>query len=158
MTFQADTHNLPSAVNKAKAYKKITQADTTDIFLPYMAKEPSGVLAFTFGAAASLSNKLFVPANSTISGLDTDTAWTAADLYLTICDTLGGTYWDVYNISGSAYTVLTAIMAAGKRRFIIPINDLASLSGYFLQLRSGPSGAAVAQVAARALTFTTKPL
>lgn len=116
------------------------------------------IQAVTFALNASLSNKFFVPAGSTIVSLDSDAAWTAADLYFTICDTQAGSYWDVYNSDGTAYTILSALMVAGKRRYLLPPADLASLGGYWVQLRSGPSGAAVNQLAARSLTVVTKPV
>jgi hypothetical protein len=79
-------------------------------------------------------------------------AWTAANLTFQAAEASGGTFRDVHDDTGTEVTVTAAAARA------IPIGTVTKrLNGLqFLKVRSGTSGSAVTQSAARTLTLMLK--
>jgi hypothetical protein len=71
--------------------------------------------------------------------------WTAASLTFQSCDTVDGTYQNYYAADGTEVTV----QAADDRDIGIAAQDFAGVT--YLKVRSGTSGAAVNQGAARTI-------
>lgn len=78
--------------------------------------------------------------------------WTTANLTFSGSESLAGTYTDMYDSSGTEYTVT----AAQSRRIVVPPADL--LGNCFLKVRSGTSGTPVNQAADRVLTLLVRGL
>lgn len=78
--------------------------------------------------------------------------WTAADLTFQGCEASGGTYGNVYDDAGGEYTV-----PATDDDWII-LNPAAFCSFPFLKIRSGTSGSAQNQAAARTLTVMLRQI
>lgn len=95
--------------------------------------------AATIAAGASLSGAVDLDGCHPV-GLVMPAAWTAASITFQV-SLDGVTYNNLYDSSGSEYTITTA----ASRRIILPPSDFAGVN--YLKLRSGTSGAPVNQVA-----------
>jgi hypothetical protein len=100
---------------------------------------------FSIANGQSLSNAIDLKENG-LCGLYMPAAWDAADLTLVGATSLSGTYQNVNDKDGTEML----IKAAASRFILLNPADFAGLR--FLKLRSGTSGAAVAQTAARTIS------
>lgn len=105
----------------------------------------------TIANGASLSGELDLT-EFTITGIIMPAAWTAADLTLAASDAAGGTFVPVYDAAGTELTI-----QADTSRFIALSPD-ATRALRFAKLRSGTSGSAVNQGAARELVVIVEAL
>jgi hypothetical protein len=83
---------------------------------------------------------------ATMSSIVMSTAWTAATLTFTSALTADSTFFDVYGSTGDEITYTTT---ANR---VITFDPAFWIGTRFLKIRSGATGAAVAQAAARTLT------
>ena len=103
----------------------------------------------TIANGASLSDAIDC-AVARLGRITLPAAWTAAALTFQVSP--DGTNWfNLYDAAGTEYTA----QAAASRAVIIPVADF--LSVRYLKVRSGTSGAPVAQGAERALTLSLVP-
>ena len=84
-------------------------------------------------------------------GLIMPAAWTAANLTVALSID-NSTYNNLYDSNGNEYL----ITAAASRRIIVPASDLPAVK--WLKIRSGTSGAAVAQGGARVITLLARQI
>ncbi len=107
----------------------------------------------TIANAASLSGAVEIGGpdrGQTLVGLQMPAAWTAAAITFQACDTIGGTYQDVKTAAGTEVTVTAA---AGDWIALDPA--IYGSLGY-VKVRSGATGAPVAQGAARTIALITR--
>ena len=105
----------------------------------------------TIAASASLSGAIRLPAGHYLAAIVMPAAWTAADLTFQ-ASPAGTTYNNLYDDNGNEVTVT----AAASRFILLPPAEWYAMP--FLKIRSGTSGAAVNQAAARTLTLVTRPV
>ncbi len=75
-------------------------------------------------------------------------AWTTANLTFQVSPISGGSFTDLYDSTGTEYTVT----ASTSRTIIIPFADFIGLK--FIKIRSGTTGTPVVQAADRILTIS----
>ncbi len=85
-------------------------------------------------------------------GLIMPTAWTTANLTFQVSNVSGGTFQNLYDDGGNEVTVA----AAASRNIAIDISALKIAPWRYLKIRSGTSGTAVNQGAARTITLVGK--
>jgi hypothetical protein len=102
----------------------------------------------TIAAAGTLSGAVQLNGTSLLQVL-MPAGWDAAALSFQTCETEDGTFADLYDSFG---TEVTLAVAAG-RSVLVPDDMLRGVN--FVKLRSGTSGATVAQTADRAITLLT---
>lgn len=106
----------------------------------------TGASSATIANGASLSGAVDLT-NFVFAGLMMPAAWTAASI--TFQGSIDGTtYGDLYNTSGTEYTIASA-NAVASRFIAIDPRDFAGVR--YVKVRSGSSAAAVNQGAARTL-------
>lgn len=115
---------------------------------PFAVRAENTTLTATIANAASLSGAIDLAGFSQV-GLVMPAAWTAANLTFQGCDTLGGTYQDIYDSAGNELTVIAA-----ASRCIADIPELAPFR--FIKIRSGTSGTPVSQGASRDIIVVAK--
>lgn len=109
-----------------------------------------GINAPTFTIASGQSLSAAVRLNGTSAQmLLMPSGWDAADISFAVCETEAGTYADLYDAFGNEI----AITVAAGRAVLLPPGLVRA--GTWLKLRSGTSGAPVAQTADRLLTLLT---
>lgn len=111
--------------------------------------------AFTIEANASLSDAVDIGCTAhgqRIVAIAMPSAWTPADLTLQASHDDGTTYNDVYDDDDAE-----VVIQAGASRYIVLDRDMASrlTNLRFIKLRSGTSGSAVIQAAARTIEVVT---
>jgi hypothetical protein len=117
-----------------------------------MRSYPSPVTAtIAAGDATGLSNAIDIGAAKYL-GMIMPAAWTAAVLTFQSCDTLAGTYQNVYDASGE---VSMAVSVSVNRTLNVAMWSLAPWR--FLKLRSGTSATPVTQSSSRVITIVMKP-
>ncbi len=113
-----------------------------DVFYP--------TFTFTIGNGASLSDAQDL-GGVAVARIVMPDAWTAA--VLTVQSSADGvTFSNLYDRYGGEYT----IQAAASRAILIPLAELCAMR--YLKLRSGTSGSAVNQAAARTITVIGRPV
>lgn len=101
----------------------------------------------------SLTSEIDLGAGRVLCALDMPADWDAANLTFQASYNTGGTFDNVYDQFGTEKTVIAA-----EDRFI-PLDDPAFWMGVrYLKVRSGTSGTAVNQTAARTIQLITKPV
>jgi hypothetical protein len=110
------------------------------------------VTTATIGNNASLSAAVDIGPMRSI-GIIMPAAWTAADLTFQVCDTLGGTYVNLYDASGTEVDIAVTTskaytLSAAMTRLIAPWR--------YLKVRSGTAGVPVAQGGARSIVIVGK--
>lgn len=116
-----------------------------------LVKSPASYSATaTILSGASLSGTITL-GSARLVGIIIPAAWTTASISLQGGMTSGGTYYDIYDNFGTAYT----IVVGGTSRLVqVPIGDI----GYpYIKLQSGVPGALVVQGADRTLTAILQP-
>ena len=117
-------------------------------------KEATIALDGTITAAIQLNNTTDktggnIPMGYRVAGIQMPASWTAADL--TFQASLDGTtYQDIYDKDGTEYTVT----ADAGIYIILPIADFAGIP--YMKVRSGTSGTAVQQEAARTIQLALR--
>lgn len=91
-----------------------------------------------------------VQVSGKLVGIIMPAAWTAAGLTFSASATLGGTYYDIYDI-GVERTIATAVVAAGAHLEPTSLNNWLAVN--FIKLRSGPGASPVNQGASRTFTL-----
>jgi hypothetical protein len=112
---------------------------------------PSPVTA-TIASSGSLSAAIDIGTMRSI-GIIMPATWTTADLTFSVCDTLGGTYSNLYDAAGTEVDIPVAqakayTLSAAMTRLIAPWR--------YIKVRSGTSGAAVNQGGQRIITIVGK--
>lgn len=103
--------------------------------------------------ASGLSAEIDLGANFLLCAIDMPDDWTAANLTFQVSSEPGGTFDNLYDQYGTEKTV---VVAADR---YISFDDPAFWLGVrYLKVRSGTSGVAVQQTAARTLYLVTKPV
>lgn len=86
-------------------------------------------------------------------GIQFPSAWTAADCSLQIAAAPGGAYGEVFYDTGDGTGTVMAVDASASKATMIP--SAVAPCNCMLKVRSGPSGAAVNQLADRDLVLYT---
>ncbi len=105
----------------------------------------------TIAASASLSGAVRLPPGHVLVGIVMPEDWTAADLTFQFSAD-GATYQNAYIAAGTELTV------SGTAAANIPVDPLYFRCAPFLKVRSGTSGTAVNQEAARTIGLVSRPL
>jgi hypothetical protein len=110
------------------------------------------VTTATIANNASLSAAVDIGLMRSI-GIIMPATWTTADLTFSVCDTLGGTYSNLYDAAGTEVDIPVAqakayTLSAAMTRLIAPWR--------YIKVRSGTSGAAVNQGGQRIITIVGK--
>lgn len=100
---------------------------------------------------ASLSGAVVLPPAEYLAGIVMPAAWTAANLTFQVSED-GVTYNDLYDQDGTEINVT----AAASRHIIL--NPETFWGIHYLKVRSGTTGTAVNQGAARTVVLVTRPL
>lgn len=130
---------------------------------------PAGVVAAVPAAVAPTETSLTIATNESLSGdsgdlrglavvgLWTPAAWTAAAITFTVSRDDGSTFGDLFDyLLGEVAIPSGNIPTGAERRFGLDPRQFLGVRR--LKLRSGVSGAAVNQAAARTLYLITRPL
>ncbi len=104
----------------------------------------------TIANGASLSGSVCL-GDAMLCAILMPAAWTAADLTFQVSDDYGTTWGELLDATGSAITVSSPTAA---KRLELDSSDFKS--AVFIKVRSGTSGSAVAQGAARTLTLISR--
>lgn len=109
--------------------------------------------AVTIDASASLSSSVGV-GSRIVTGIHMPASWTAADLTFQGAEKgLDGTFQNIYDSDGNELTV----SAAASRAISLTPAEMDALSAFAaIKVRSGTSGAATAQAAARTIQVVMK--
>jgi hypothetical protein len=103
----------------------------------------------TIAQSASLSDQVNVEGTPVV-GIHMPAAWTTAGLTFQASPTIAGTFMNVYDSSGNELQV----SAAASRSVGLVTSASDALSAFpHVKVRSGTSGSAVTQAAARTITF-----
>lgn len=113
------------------------------------------IVTATIANGQSLSGVIDVSEGYQITGIKMPDAWTTAALTFVACERADGTFADVYDVDGVEVAITATNAQAGRWFVIQPLVDYMDFR--FFKLRSGVSGAAVAQGAARTFIITYEP-
>lgn len=105
----------------------------------------------TIAASGTLSTALDMGTEAALVRIGMPTQWTAAAITLSVSPD-DVTYRNLYDRNGNEYT----IQAAASRSIILPPAD--TVGARFVKVRSGTSGATVAQTAAVTLQLVARPV
>ncbi len=112
----------------------------------------SDTTTVTIANGASLSGVAAIPPGFRLAGIVMPSAWTSAVVTFAVSASgAAGTYVPLYE-GGYEYTLTEA--AASRA---INVDALAMYPWRYIQIRSGTSGAAVAQAGARVITLVLRP-
>ena len=129
-------------------------ADGTPVPVTATAGNSISTVAATIVTTGSLSGAVDLGASMMLCGYRMPAAWTTAGITLQDCDTIDGTFQDVYDEYGTE-VALSALQ--GKSHKIRDVAMCMSL-GRYLKVRSGTAASAVNQAAARTIQLITKPV
>jgi hypothetical protein len=115
------------------------------------AASPVELISVAISTAANGQSGVIDMTGCVLVGIEMPASWTTGDLTLLAATAEAGTYNAVYGSTGDEITI-----SAAASRFI-SLSPLTSVGYRWLKVRSGTSGAPVAQAAARSLTLVTRP-
>ena len=111
----------------------------------------ASTLTATIAINASLSGEVDL-GSYRLAGIVMPAAWTAANLTFQVASATGGTFQDLYDDGGNEVTVTAAV----SRSLGLDLLAGTLAPWRFIKIRSGTSGVAVNQAAARTITLVCK--
>jgi len=113
----------------------------------------AGTAAASFAASGTQSGAVTLYGLQLVA-LQMPSAWNSADLTM-LASADGSTYGDLYDETGTEHTITAGTGAYSNFIYLTP-SDYAGI--YYLKVRSGASGSAVTQTAARSITLVVRPV